>query len=116
MQPALSDTHHLTPMQGTHMLSVEDLEWQATSSQGFWLKPCFAGAKGQKTELMKIDAGAFVDIHEHDQLEQIYVMSGTFYDEFQTYRAGDFIVRSAGTPHTAGSQDGAIVLLIYTSK
>jgi anti-sigma factor ChrR (cupin superfamily) len=62
---------------------------------------------------MRVDAGAFAPSHTHDQLEEIMVIEGEFFDEDCTYRAGDYCVRAPGTPHTSGSHDGCTVLLIY---
>ena len=63
---------------------------------------------------MKVDAGAWSPAHAHEELEQIYVLEGSFYDEDAEYSAGDFIVRMPGAMHTAGSRDGALVLLVYS--
>ena len=62
---------------------------------------------------MKVDAGAWSPPHAHEDLEQILVLEGTFYDDEKTYHPGDFVLRAPGAVHTAGSEDGCIVLLIY---
>ncbi len=102
-------------MAGTAFNNLESAKRAPTESQGFWIKSAFSNDGGQETKLMKVDAGAFVDTHTHERLEQIYVLSGSFYDEENTYVAGDFIVRQAGSPHTAGSHDGATMILIYSA-
>jgi len=90
-------------MAGTAFKNLESAKRAPTESQGFWIKSAFSNDGGQETKLMKVDAGAFVDTHSHERLEQIYVV------------AGDFIVRQAGSPHTAGSHDGATMILIYSA-
>ena len=47
------------------------------------------------------------ELHAHDEVEQIYVVEGSFYDQEKTYGAGDYIVRAPGAMHTAGSEGGA---------
>jgi anti-sigma factor ChrR (cupin superfamily) len=92
-----------------------EMEWQHTGSDGFWVKPLYENEDAsQKTSLMKVDPGAWSPSHAHDELEQIYVLSGSFYDEEKTYAAGDYIIRAPGAMHTAGSADGATVLLFYS--
>ena len=63
--------------------------------------------------LMKIEPGATVPTHAHDQLEEIYVLEGDFYDEEHHYRPGQYLQRAIGAMHTAGSVSGGTVLLIY---
>lgn len=72
-------------------------------------------SRGEKTLLMKLSPGAFFPMHAHEgEWEQIYVLEGTFYDDRRTMTPGDFVCRSPGAPHTAGSESGATVLLFYT--
>ncbi len=94
--------------------STTDVAWQTCGGDGFWIKPLFEGANGQhRTWIMKVDAGAWSPPHAHEDLEQILVLEGTFYDDEKTYHPGDFVLRAPGAVHTAGSEDGCIVLLIY---
>jgi len=71
--------------------------------------------KGIRTWLMKVEPGAYSPMHDHSEVEQIYVLEGTFYDQDQTYGPGDYIIRAAGAMHTAGSKDGAVVMLFYSA-
>jgi len=104
------------PVAGTKAFGSGALPWEPSETQGFWIKPLLEDSRaGQKTWLMKIDAGAFAPLHAHAELEQIYVLEGTFYDQDRSYAVGDFIARAPGAQHTAGSRDGAVVLLVYTS-
>ena len=92
------------------------MDWNTDSSSGFSYKPLFEDPQsGQKTVLMKVDAGCVAPPHVHDKLEQIFVLEGEFYDEYLSYVPGDFIVRAPGALHTGGSHSGALVLLVYSS-
>ena len=44
----------------------------------------------------------------------MYVLEGSFSDEYGTYHAGDYLVRTPGSDHSAQSEQGATVLLMYT--
>jgi anti-sigma factor ChrR (cupin superfamily) len=90
-------------------------DWQECGAQGFRIKPLLEDAEaGLRTWLMRVDAGAFSPLHAHDEVEQIYVLEGSFYDQHKSYRAGEFIVRAPGAMHSAGSEAGAVVLLFYS--
>jgi anti-sigma factor ChrR (cupin superfamily) len=92
------------------------LDWQDCGAAGFAVKPLLEdGESGLRTWLMKVEAGAFSELHAHDEIEQIYVIEGSFYDQHKTYRAGDYIVRAPGAMHTAGSETGALVMLFYSA-
>lgn len=103
------------PEVGTLVTRTRDADWQETGTEGFLIKPLFEHAQsGQRTWLMKVEPGALAPPHAHDEVEQIYVIEGTFYDQENTYGAGDFAIRAPGEMHTGGSKDGAIVLLVYS--
>lgn len=99
---------------GSRFLDPATRPWEPTDAPGFLVKPIFKdAATGETTMLMKIEPGAFFPAHAHDQLEEIFVLEGEFYDEAQTYRAGQYCQRAVGAPHTSGSKSGCTVLLIY---
>ena len=107
------------PMQLPHAgsCSVESAGrgWQDSGAPGFSIKPLMEDAgSGIRTWLMKVEPGAFAELHAHDEVEQIFVVEGSFFDQEKTYGAGDYIVRAPGAMHTAGSDDGAVVLLFYS--
>lgn len=64
--------------------------------------------------LMKIAPGPLGVRHAHDEIEQIYVIDGDFFDEGGSYRAGDFVLRMPGTQHRAGSENGCTMIVVYT--
>jgi anti-sigma factor ChrR (cupin superfamily) len=102
------------PSQGSHHLDANALAWQPTEAAGFWVKPLLTDASsGARTELMRIDPGAYAGAHSHDRLEEIFVLSGEFSDEERTYRPGDYCVRAVGAIHVASSKTGCTVLLVY---
>jgi quercetin dioxygenase-like cupin family protein len=102
------------PLQGSVYLELAKSDWQPDGDK-FWIKPLYENpAKGERTCLMKIDPGAWFPMHAHEETEQIYVLSGSFYDQDRTLRAGDYACRAPGAMHTAGSDEGAVVLLIYS--
>jgi anti-sigma factor ChrR (cupin superfamily) len=103
------------PESGSMAIDSNSLEWQDCSAEGFYIKPLLEDqVTGIRTWLMKVEAGAFSPLHAHEEIEQIYVLEGSFYDQDKTYQAGELIVRVPGAMHTAGSKTGAVVLLFYS--
>jgi len=102
------------PREGSSYLSATDA-WQSTDTPGFWIRNLLVDPTASATTmLMKIDPGAFADRHSHAELEQIFVLEGSFFYEERLLLPGDFCARAAGALHTAGSKDGAVVFLVYS--
>ena len=68
---------------------------------------------GYQTLLTRVEAGPLGTLHDHDKIEQIYVLEGDFYDDDESYEAGDFVVRMPGAMHRAGSRQGCTMLITY---
>lgn len=89
-------------------------DWRPSGTPGFWVKPLVEdAAAGVRTWLMKSDPGAVSALHSHEEIEQIYVLEGTFSDAEGTYGPGDFILRAVGAPHLTTCTDGSLSLVIY---
>lgn len=105
-----------TVLDETLYLQTAGMDWQETGHDGWLVKTLFKGPGGAPlTQLMKVEPGATSDLHGHAEVEQVYVLEGSFYDQYRTYRAGDFLMRPAEAPHTAASDEGAVLLLFYTA-
>jgi anti-sigma factor ChrR (cupin superfamily) len=112
--PTSIDDTLATPRAGSRYLDPAALEWQADGPR-FWTKLLHEdAARGERTLLMKVDPGASFPLHAHEEIEQIYVLSGSFFDQDRVLRAGDYACRAPGAMHTAGSEEGAVMLLIYS--
>ncbi len=103
------------PPTGSLLLKSAEMEWGDCDAEGFAIKPLMEdGPMGLRCWLMKVEPGAFSALHAHEEIEQIYVLEGSFYDQDNTYKSGDYVVRAAGAMHSAGSKDGALVMLFYS--
>ena len=92
-------------------------EWEASDVEGFSLKTLFSDpATGDRTLLMQVEPGAHAAPHSHEQVEHVYVLDGSFRDEYGTYRKGDYLMRVPGAVHSAQSDEGATMLLMYTRR
>jgi anti-sigma factor ChrR (cupin superfamily) len=99
---------------GTSYIDSAAVDWQPAGDK-YWTKLLREDpVRGEKTLLMKLDAGASFQLHAHDEVEQIFVISGSFFDQNRVLHAGDYACRAPGALHTAGSDKGAVMLLIYS--
>lgn len=71
-------------------------------------------ATGDRTVLMRVEPNAYAGTHSHEQVEHIYVLEGTFSDEYGDYGPGDYVRRDPRDDHESRSSEGALVLLLYT--
>ena len=65
------------------------------------------------TCLLKWAPGARLPIHKHPEIEQTWVLEGSFYDHEGIARAGEFVWRKPGSVHETRSDEGAVILAIY---
>ena len=86
----------------------------ADDGPGVQVKPLMDDPSGYRTTLMRVDPGPLGEAHFHDEIEQVYVIDGDFFDEEASYGPGDLIVRAGGAMHRSGSKNGCTMLLIYT--
>ena len=101
---------------GSAYRAAAETEWETTDEPGFLYKPLYE-VPGLRTCLMRVEPGAYSPPHAHEgKLEQIYVLEGSFYDDERLMRAGDFCCRAPGAMHSAGSDEGAVVLLVYSEE
>lgn len=68
---------------------------------------------GAAAVLLRYEAGARVQLHEHRGYEHMFVLTGDQFDENGSYPAGSFVIHPPGTKHSPGSVNGCVALLIY---
>ena len=99
----------LGPFVGSMRYQANSVGWQPTEAKGFWVKPLFKDLeRGEKTLLMKVDPGAWSPMHTHPgELEQIYVLEGSFYDQDATMEPGTWCCRAPDAAHETGAGHSA---------
>lgn len=67
---------------------------------------------GVQTSLWRLDAGARIPAHPHDQDEECYVLDGVLEHRGKQFEAGDFMMAPAGSRHSQiRSPEGALMLI-----
>ncbi len=95
-------------------VEVSDLPWKPTQSAGIEIKILLQDKKtGLMTALFRWQAGARLAMHEHVEIEQSYVLSGSIVDDEGEATAGNYVWRPKGHRHYAVSPNGAVVLCMF---
>jgi len=67
---------------------------------------------GVQTALWRLDAGARIPAHPHDQDEECYVLEGSLEHRGERFEAGDYMMAPAGSRHSQiRAPEGAIMLI-----
>lgn len=111
--PFLKGEAALDPL-ASRYLDVESLPWKPTPTPGIDMKILLQDKEsGLLTALFRWAPGTALDLHEHVEIEQTWVLSGAIVDDEGEVRAGDYVWRPAGNRHLARSPEGALVLSFF---
>ena len=99
------------PLAGTVTSSASG--WQPGARPGELLRPLVDDPRGYRTMLSKVPPEPLGELHAHEEIEQIYVIEGDFFDDDANYGPGDFVLRMPGTMHRAGSKNGCLMMIVY---
>lgn len=95
-------------------VDVGEVAWTPTGQPGVDWKVLFRDeARGLMTALVRFEPGAALDLHEHADIEQTYMLEGSLEDAEGACRAGDFVWRPKGSRHRARAPDGALMLAVF---
>ena len=95
-------------------VDIADVPWVPTRFPGIAVKTLMENkATGLSTMLFRWAPGARLPDHEHVEIEQTYVVQGSFADRDGVYTAGNYVWRRAGSRHDAWSDEGCLTLAIF---
>ena len=99
---------------GSVYVDPAQLAWQPSQFPGIQMKVLYRDdAVGEMTVLLKWEPGAVLPFHKHPEIEQSYVLEGSFYDHDGICRAGQFVYRVPGSMHETRSDEGCVLLAVY---
>lgn len=111
--PFLAHEASLGPL-ASRFVSVEVLPWKPTPTPGIEMKILLQDKEtGLLTALFRWAPGTALDLHEHVEIEQTFVLEGSIVDDEGEVRKGDFVWRPQGNRHVARSPEGALVLSFF---
>ncbi len=98
----------------SRFVSVSQIPWKQTPTPGIEMKVLMHNeSSGLLTALFRWQPGTALPLHEHVEVEQTYVLSGSIVDDEGEVREGDFVWRPKGNRHLARSPNGALVLSFF---
>jgi len=99
---------------GSVYVKPQDIEWRPSQFEGVEIKVLYQDeAKGEMTCLLKWQPGTTLPFHRHPEIEQTWVLQGSFYDHDGICKAGEFVWRHPGSLHATHSDEGCVILAIY---
>ncbi|MCL6607166.1 MAG: cupin domain-containing protein [Geminicoccaceae bacterium] len=106
--------HEGLPPLASRYVEVESLPWQPTRFPGIDIKVLLKDEEsGLLTALFRWAPGARLPLHEHVEIEQSFVLEGSFRDDQGVCRKGDYVWRPAGSRHEAWSEEGCLLLAFF---
>ena len=85
---------------GSTYVRPQEMEWKPTRFEGITIKVLYEDRdKGEMTCLLKWEPGASLPFHRHPEIEQSYVIEGSFYDHDGIARAGEYVWRRPDSRH-----------------
>lgn len=109
---------HLAPYAtgelASRYVNVDELPWKPTPTEGIDMKILLdVPETGLLTALFRWQPGTELPLHEHVEIEQTYVLSGSIVDDEGEVREGNYVWRPKGNRHIARSPHGALVLSFF---
>lgn len=105
----------IEPTQGGSVyVRPQDMEWTPSQFEGIEMKILYQDqARGEMTVLLRWQPGTTLPFHKHPEIEQSYVIEGSFYDHDGICRAGEFVWRKPQSKHETKSAEGCVILAVY---
>jgi len=94
-------------------INTRQQAWVASPHKGVWRKLLARqdAERGHATSIVKFEAGASFNEHDHPLGEEILVLSGTFSDHTGDYHAGTYFRNPEGFKHAPFSKEGCTLLV-----
>ena len=108
----MADTASLGAL-ASRFIETERLPWIETSP-GSKMKVIYHDpATDMLTILAKLEPGAGIPAHKHEDLEQTFVLEGSLEDDEGACTAGNFVVRARGSRHAPIAPNGCTMLVFF---
>ena len=113
LEERLSGDLQPTP-NGSTYVKPQDMEWKPSQFEGIEIKVLYENKEaGELTCLLRWQPGTTLPFHKHPEIEQSYVISGSFADHDGIARAGEYVWRTPGSMHETHSAEGCVILAVY---
>ena len=97
----------------SRFINTESVPWIETSP-GNKMKVIYHDpVTDMLTILAKLEPGAGIPAHVHEDLEQTFVLEGSLVDAEGECTAGNFVIRSKGSHHAPTAPKGCTMLIFF---
>ena len=97
----------------SRFIDTEQVPWIETAP-GNKMKVIYHDpATGMLTILAKLEPGAGIPPHMHEDLEQTFVLEGSLVDAEGECTAGNFVIRAKGSRHAPTAPKGCTMLVFF---
>jgi len=97
----------------SRFIETESLPWIETTP-GNKMKVIYHDqATGMLTILARLEPGAGIPPHVHEDLEQTFVLEGSLVDGEGECTAGNFVIRAKGSHHAPTAPNGCTMLVFF---
>ena len=97
----------------SRFIETEAIPWIETSP-GSRMKVIYHDpATDMLTILSKLEPGAGIPPHVHEDLEQTFVLEGSLVDQEGECTAGNFVIRARGSRHSPTAPNGCTMLVFF---
>lgn len=101
----------------TAIVDANSMPWSDSPYPGIQMKLLWHDEEtGASTILFKFAPGAHTPRHEHMGVEQTFVLEGSLADHDGEVRAGNYVVRAAGSVHQAHAPNGSVHIAFFSRK
>jgi anti-sigma factor ChrR (cupin superfamily) len=97
----------------SRFIDIKSIPWIETSP-GSKMKVIYHDpATDMLTILAKLEPGAGIPAHEHEDLEQTFVLEGSLVDQEGECTAGNCVIRAKGSRHAPTAPKGCTMLVFF---
>jgi anti-sigma factor ChrR (cupin superfamily) len=95
-------------------VEVGSLPWVATPDPAIKMRVLYHDpATDRLTVIVRLEPGARIPFHVHEDIEQTYVLEGSFEDDEGRCAAGNYVFRPPGSRHSPVAPNGATILVYF---
>lgn len=90
------------------MLDFEQINWHATRHQGIFIHTLRRDEQtGDATVLIRMQPGCAYPAHQHNGIEEVFILQGGYEDSRGRHVAGDYVINEAGSAHLPVALEGS---------
>jgi anti-sigma factor ChrR (cupin superfamily) len=97
----------------SRFVEIEALPW-IESAPGHKMKLIYHDpATDMLTIMSKLEPGARIPPHTHEDVEQTFVLEGSLVDDEGECKAGNFVIRAKGSRHSPVAPNGCTMVVFF---